>query len=72
VNNDRSNRVAAGDDSRDPRLVDERLEDVGPLSGGWTQLTTDAAEILAAGTTAVEVVSHLDCGRYAGQDPYPE
>jgi len=71
VNNDRSNRVAAGDDSRDPRLVDERLEDVGPLSGGWTQLTTDAAEILAAGTTAVEVVSHLDCGRYAGQDPYP-
>jgi hypothetical protein len=71
VNNDRSNRVAAGDNSRDPRLVDERLEDVGPLSGGWTPLTTDAAEILAEGTTAVEVVSHLDCGRYASEDPYP-
>jgi len=71
VNNNRSNRVAAGDDSRDPRLVDERLEDVGPLSGGWTPLTTDAAEILDEGTTAVEVVSHLDCGRYASQDPYP-
>ena len=71
MNNDRSNRVAAGDNSRDPRLVDERLEDVGPLSGGWTPLTTDAAEILAEGTTAVEVVSHLDCGRYASEDPYP-
>mgnify|MGYP000515993825 FL=1 len=71
MNNDRSNRVAAGDDSRDPRLVDERLEDVGPLSGGWTQLTTDAAERLDETKTAVEVVSHLDCGRYASHDPYP-
>jgi hypothetical protein len=67
----RSDQVAAGDDSRDRQLVDERLEDVGPLSGGWTLLTNDAAETLDETTTAVEVVSHLDCGRYASEDPYP-
>jgi hypothetical protein len=48
--------IAAATDSRDPQSVDERLQDIGPLSGGWNDLTKQADEILDQTTDAVEVV----------------
>jgi hypothetical protein len=72
VTTDRSDRIAAAVDSRDPHSVDERLQDIGPLSGGWNDLTRQADEMLDQTTDAVEVVSHLDLSLYAQHDPFPE
>lgn len=64
-------RVGAASGSSDPRL-DDRLEDFDPLSGGWLPLTKQADEVLDETTTAIEVVSHLDCSSYARDDPFPK
>ena len=39
---------------------------------GWLPLTKQADEVLDRTTTAIEVVSHLDCSSYARDDPFPE
>lgn len=69
---DQSDRVAADSSSRDSHSVDEQLQDIDPLSGGWNLLTKQADEILDETTDAVEVVSHLDLSLYAQHDPFPD
>lgn len=62
---DRPDSVAAATDSCDSQLVDERRQEIGPSSGGWTDLTKQADEVLDQTIDAVEVGSHLNCSLYA-------
>ena len=68
----RSDRVAAAEDSRDPRSVDERLQNNDSLSGGWHPLTKQAAEVVDETASAVDLVSHFDLSSYTRDDAYPE
>jgi hypothetical protein len=54
------------------RPIDAEIADVGSVAGGRVPLAGQAAEIIDESTTAVEVVSHLDCESYATEDQYPE
>ncbi|SDD88819.1 hypothetical protein SAMN05192552_10651, partial [Natrinema hispanicum] len=71
MTNNWSDRVAAADDSRTQRSVDERLQDIGPLSGGWLPLTKQAAEVVDKTTSAAGLVTHLDVSQYCRADPIP-
>ncbi|MFC4248404.1 transposase [Natribaculum luteum] len=71
MTNNWSDRVAAADDSRTQRSVDERLQDIGPLSGGWLPLTKQAAEVVDKTTSAAELVTHLDVSQYCRADSIP-
>lgn len=71
MGSDQTKRGGAADRSPTPQC-DDRLQDIGPLSGGWTDLTRQADEILDQTTDAVEVVSHLDLSLYTQHDPFAD
>jgi hypothetical protein len=71
VKNELDHTPASGTD-RSHRPIDAEIADVGSVAGGRVPLAGQAAEIIDESTTAVEVVSHLDCESYATEDQYPE
>ena len=71
VKNELDHTTASGTD-RSHQAIDEEIADVGSVAGGRVSLAKQAAEVIDESTTAVEVVSHLDCERYATEDPYPD
>ena len=68
----RSDPVAAGEDSRDRRSVDEHRENIDPLSVGKLPLTEQAAAVVDETTVATDLVTQLDYSRYASDDPIPD
>lgn len=72
MNKDRSDPVAAADDSRDRLSVDEYREDIDPLSIGKLPLTEQAAAVVDETTVATDLVTQLDYNRYAREDPVPD
>ena len=65
----RSDPVAAGDDSRDRQSVDEHRENIDPLSIGKLPLTEQAAAVVDETTVAADLVTQLEYGRYTHEDP---
>jgi hypothetical protein len=72
MTNKRSDPLAAADDSRDRRSVDECLQDIDPLSGGKLPLTKQAAAVVDQTTVAADLVVELDYSRYSSADPVPD
>jgi hypothetical protein len=72
VTNNRSDPVAAAEDSRNRLSVDEHRENIDPLSIGKLPLTEQAAAVVDQTTVATDLVSQLDYDRYAGDDPVPD
>jgi hypothetical protein len=72
VTNNRSDPVAAADDSRDRHLVDEHRENIDPLSIGKLPLTEQAAAVVDETTVATDLVTQLEYDRYAHDDPFPD
>jgi len=72
VNNARSDLVAAADDSRGRHSIDERLQDIDPLSIGKLPLTEQAAAVVDETTVATDLVTQLEYGRYTHEDPVPD
>jgi len=65
----RSDPVAAADDSRDRQSVDEHRENIDPLSIGKLPLTEQAAAVVDETTVAADLVTQLEYGRYTHEDP---
>ena len=65
----RSDPVAAADDSRDRQSVDEHRENIDPLSIGKLPLTEQAAAVVDETTVAADLVSQLEYDRYTHEDP---
>jgi len=70
--NHRSDPVAADADSRTRQSVDERLQDIDPLSIGKLPLTEQAAVVVDETTDATGLVTQLEYDRYAHRDPMPD
>jgi hypothetical protein len=69
VNKDRSDPVAAADDSRDRQSVDEHRENIDPLSIRKLPLTEQAAAVVDETTVATGLVTQLEYDRYTHDDP---
>jgi hypothetical protein len=72
VTNNRSDPVAAAEDSRNRLSVDEHRENIDLLSIAKLPLTEQAAAVVDQTTVATDLVSQLDYDRYAGNDPVPD
>jgi hypothetical protein len=72
VTNNRSDPVAAADDSRDRQSVDEYRENIDPLSIGRLPLTEQAAAVVDQTTVATDLVTQLEYDRYTHEDPVPD
>jgi hypothetical protein len=72
VTNNRSDPVAAAEDSRDRQSVDEYRENIDPLSIGKLPLTEQAAAVVDETTVAVDLVTQLEYDRYTHEDPVPD
>lgn len=70
--NNRSDPVAAAQNSRDQQSIDERLQDIDPLSIGKLPLTEQAAAVVDETTVAADLVTQLEYGRYTDADPVPD
>ncbi|WP_276414206.1 transposase [Haloarcula halobia] len=68
----RSDPVAAADDSRDRQSVDEHRENIDPLSIGKLPLTEQAAVVVDETTVAADLVTQLEYDRYTHEDPVPD
>jgi len=68
----RSDPVAAAEDSRGQHSVDERLQDIDPLSIGKLPLTEQAAAVVDETTVAADLVTQLEYDRYTHRDPVPD
>jgi len=68
----RSDPVAAADDSRTRQSVDEHRENIDPLSIGKLPLTEQAAAVVDETTVAVDLVTQLEYDRYTHEDPVPD
>ena len=69
VTNNRSDPIAAAHNSRDRQSIDERLQDIDPLSIGKLPLTEQAAAVVDETTVATDLVTQLDFTRYELHDP---
>ena len=65
----RSNPVAAAEDSRDRQSIDESLQDIDPLSIAKLPLTEQAAAVVDETTVAPDLVTQLEYDRYTHEDP---
>jgi hypothetical protein len=69
VRTNRSDPVAAGDDSRNRQSVDEHRQNIDSLSISKLPLTEQAAAVVDETTVAADLVTQLDYSRYAHEDP---
>ena len=69
VTNNRLDPIAAAHNSRDRQSIDERLQDIDPLSIGKLPLTEQAAAVVDETTAAADLVTQLDFSRYELYDP---
>jgi len=72
VTNNRSDPVAAAEDSRTRQSVDEHRENIDPLSIGKLPLTEQAASVVDETTVATDLVTQLQYDRYTDHDPVPD
>jgi hypothetical protein len=68
----RSDPVAAAEDSRDRLSVDEHRENIDSLSIGKLPLTEQAAAVVDETTVAADLVTQLEYDRYTHRDPVPD
>jgi hypothetical protein len=72
VTNNRSDPVAAGDDSRTRQSIDEHRQDIDSLSIEKLPLTEQAAAVVDETTVAADLVTQLEYDRYTHEDSIPD